>query len=326
MCLSVAMRYFLRRILNSLFLLLAVSLLSFILLEIAPGEFVDEMRLNPQISRETVTALRSQYGLDQPLPVKYLKWLRSLTKGELGFSFAYNSPAGPLLWVRAQNTLVLTVTATLFSWAVAIPLGVWIASKRGKWQDLLFGGINSAFLAIPDLVFGLGLLLFAVRTGYFPTGGMATLDLAQLGFWGKVKDTASHIFLPALSLVLTTLPILVPHVRSAVAEVLGSPFIRAAHAKGIPRRRLLLRHALPVAANPLISLFGLSLATLLSSSLVIEVIMSWPGLGRLLLEAILARDIYVVIGAVMLSTLFLAAGNLVADVLLFVSDPRIRVE
>ncbi len=319
-------RFFVRRITHSLFLLLGVSVLSFILFELAPGEFFDEMKLNPQISREAIAALRSRYGLDRPLPVRYMQWLRSVAKGELGFSFAYNSAAAPLLWSRARNTLLLTGTATVLAWLIAVPLGVWSAARRARWHGLLFGGVTSTLLAIPNLVLALALLLFAVRSGFFPTGGMLSLGFSELGSWGKLRDVAWHLFLPALSLVLATLPVLLSHVRAAVAEVWDSPFIQAARGHGIPEQRLLFRHALPAAANPLISLLGFSVGTLLSSSLLIEAIMSWPGLGRLLLEAILQRDLYVVIGAVMLSTVFLVAGNLLADGLLYASDPRIRVE
>jgi peptide/nickel transport system permease protein len=166
----------------------------------------------------------------------------------------------------------------------------------------------------------------AVRSGYFPAGGMVSLDFSDMSLWAKSKDIASHLFLPSLCLTAGLLPLLLSHVRTAVAEVLESPFIRAARGYGIPLRRLLFRHALPAAANPLISLLGFSIGILLSSSLLVEVIFGWPGLGQLFLEAILQRDFYVVIDAAMLATIFLITGSLLADVLLYASDPRIRTE
>jgi len=298
--------------------------LSFLFVALAPGSFLDEMRLSPQISPETVGALRAQYGLDRPLPVRYARWVRSVLRGELGFSFAYNTPAAPLLRVRARNTLVLTGSATLLAWATAIPIGVWAAARKGRVVDQLTTASATALLAVPDLLLALGLLLLAVRTGWFPTGGMVSLGFEALGFGAKVKDAARHLTLPVVTLVVGTLPVLVKHVRAALIEVLDSAFLRAARGHGIPRRRLLFRYALPAAANPLISLFGFSVGALLSTSLLVEVVMSWPGLGPLLLEAILARDLYLVIGAVMFSTVFLLAGNLLADVLLYANDPRIR--
>ena len=318
------MRYLLRRTLHALFLLFGVSILTFLFSAITPGNYFDEMRLNPQISRETVEALRAQYQLDRPLPIRYAHWLTSVAHGQLGFSFAYNAPVGPLLWVRARNTLLLTVTATFLSWFFALPLGIWSAARLGRAPDRVLSSATATLLVIPDLVLALGLLILAVRTGWFPTGGLVSLDFEDLSILRKIQDLAWHMALPVFALVLATLPMLVRHVRSSVAEVLDSPFLRAARGHGIPERTLLCNYALRAAANPLISLFGFSIGTLLSGSLLVEVVMSWPGLGPLLLESILARDLYVVIGGVLLSMIFLVAGNLFADALLLWADPRIR--
>jgi peptide/nickel transport system permease protein len=320
------MKYFARRLLHATLLLLGVSIFSFALLQLAPGDFFAPMRLNPQISARTVAGLRSHYGLDQPLPVRYGHWLQAVAHGDMGPSFAYNSPVAPLLAVRARNTLLLTGTSMLLAWLLAVPLGIASAVQRGKWADRAGGVVTSALLTVPDLVLFLAILLVAVRTGWFPTGGMVSTAFSELSVWGKAKDIASHLFLPALGLAIATLPALVRHIRSAMIEVLEAPFIRAARAHGISEPRVLLRYALPVAANPLISLFGFSVATMLSASLLVEVILSWPGIGPLLLDAILAKDVYVVIGAVMLSSVLLVAGNLFADLLLFAADPRIRME
>jgi peptide/nickel transport system permease protein len=315
-----------RRAVHGLVLLLGVSLLSFLLVELAPGDFFGEMRLDPRLSEETLRALRARHGLDRPLPERYGRWLGSLLRGELGFSFAYGQPVASLLWPRARNTLLLTVTATVVVWLVAIPLGVWWASRpRGPARHAL-AGLTSLLLALPDLVVAFALLLLAVRTGWFPAGGMASLGSESLAPAARVRDVMVHLVLPVTALALGVLPVLLRHVQSAMAETLDAPFVRAARAHGIPEWRVLFRHALPAAANPLISLFGLSLAGLLSMSLLVEVVMSWPGLGPLLLEAILARDFHLVLGPVLASTLFLIGGNLVADVLLLAADPRIRAE
>ncbi|MGA8023472.1 MAG: ABC transporter permease [Candidatus Acidiferrales bacterium] len=320
------MRYLARRSAHAVFLLLGISIFSFALLQLAPGDFFTALEMNPQVSARTVAALRAQYGLDRPLPVRYGNWLRAVLHGDLGTSFAYNSPVAPLLALRARNTLLLTGTATLLAWLLAIPFGIWSAARVGKWGDRVGGVVTSTLLTVPDLVLFLALLLLAVRTGWFPTGGMISAEFGDLSFWSTVKDVAYHLLLPSLGLALATLPPLVRHIRSAMIEVLDSPFIRAARAHGIPERRVLLRYALPVAANPLISLFGFSIATMLSAGLLVEVILSWPGIGPLLVEAILAKDIFVVVGTVMLSALFLVAGNFLADLLLFAADPRIRME
>ncbi|MGC2330155.1 MAG: ABC transporter permease [Candidatus Acidiferrales bacterium] len=320
------MRYISRRLIHAILLLLAVSFFSFALLQLAPGDFFDAMRLNPQISQHTVETIRSEYGLDQPLPIRYERWLRSMLKGNLGFSLASNSPVAPLLRVRARNTLLLSGTATLLAWLLALPIGVWSAAKRGAWSDRIGSLVTSAILAVPDLLLFLALLLLAVHTGWFPTGGMVSPGIDDLNFWGQAKDVAFHLALPAFGLAVVMLPVLARHVRSAMIEALESPFIRAARGHGIPRRRILLRYALPTASNPLISLLGFSVATMLSTSMLAEVILSWPGLGPLLVESIFSRDLYVVVAVVMLSCVFLVMGNLLADLLLFASDPRIRTE
>jgi peptide/nickel transport system permease protein len=306
--------------------LFGVSILTFLFTALAPGDYFGEMRLNPHIAPETVAALRAQYQLDRPLPVRYARWVKSVVHGDLGFSFSYNSPVGPLLWVRARNTLLLTVTATLLAWGLALPLGIWSAERLGRLPDTLISWTMAGLLVVPDLALALGLLLFAVRSGWFPTGGLASIGFESLSPLDKLRDLALHMVLPVVVLVLTALPLVVRHVRAAMAGVLDAPFLRAARGHGIRRSRLLYRYALPAAANPLISLFGFSIGALLSGSLLVEVVMSWPGMGPFLVEAILARDLYVVIGGVLLSTLFLVAGNFGADMLLYWADPRIRTE
>jgi len=320
------MRYLLRRLGHALLLLAGVSVLTFLFTALAPGTYFDEMRMNPQIAPETIAALRAQYGLDKPLPLRYASWLSSLVHGEMGFSFAYNSPVAPLLLVRARNTLLLTITSTLLAWAIALPLGAWSAERMGRLPDRLLSWGTAMLLVIPDLALALGLLVLAVRSGWFPTGGMASVGFETLSPFNKLRDVALHMILPVTALVLSTLPLLFRHVRAAIADILDAPFLLAALGHGIPKRTLLYRYALPAAANPLISLFGFSIGMLLSGSLLIEVVMSWPGLGPLLLEAILARDLYVVIGGILFSTFFLVGGNLFADLLLYWADPRIRTE
>jgi peptide/nickel transport system permease protein len=320
------MRYLGRRLVHAILLLLAISFSSFALLQIAPGDYFDALRLNPQISAETVDKFRAQYGFNRPFPVRYAQWLRSALGGELGYSLASNSPVAPLLRVRARNTLLLSGTATLVAWLFALPIGIYSARKRGRWLDRVTNLATSTLLTIPDLLLFLGLLLLAVRTGWFPTGGMTSLASQDADPWTICRDVAFHLVLPAFGLALAMLPVLVRHVRTTMIEALEAPFIRAARGHGIPRARLLFRYALPAAANPLISLLGFSVATMLSTTVVAEIVLSWPGLGALMMESIFARDIYVVVAIVMLSSIFLLAGNLLADLLLFASDPRIRTE
>jgi peptide/nickel transport system permease protein len=318
------MRFLLRRAGHAVFLLFGVSLLAFFFSALAPGNYFDEMRLNPQISAERVSVLRATYQVDRPMAVRYAHWAGALLRGDLGFSFAYDTPVAPLLWTRARNTLLLTGTATVLVWILALSLGIWSAERLGKPADVALSWVTAALLIVPDLALALGLLLLAVRTGWLPTGGMVSVGFDEFSAAHKIRDVAVHLVLPVTVLVAAALPVLLRHVRSAIAEALEAPFLRAAEGHGVSRARLLYRYALPAAGHPLIALFGFSLGTLLSGSLLVEVVMSWPGLGPFLLEAILARDLYVVIGGVLLSTLFLVAGNFVADLLLYWVDPRIR--
>jgi peptide/nickel transport system permease protein len=321
-----SMKYLERRAIHAVLLLIGASVLSFLFSSLAPGSFFDEMKLNPQISPETVAALRSQYGLDQPLPVRYVRWVQSVLRGEWGYSFAYNQPVRNLLMVRARNTLLLTTLAMALAWLIAVPIGVWIASRRGRWDDQLASASTSLLLSVPELVLALGLLYLVIRTHALPVGGMVSTGFDRLGSWEQVRDLARHLIVPVTTLVLASLPILIRHVRASMIEVLQAPFIQAAHGHGIGRSRLLFCYALPAAANPLISLFGLSVAGLLSGSLLVEVITGWPGLGPLLLEACFSRDLYVVIGVVMASTMCMILGSLLADVMLVVADPRVRTD
>jgi peptide/nickel transport system permease protein len=318
-------KYLERRVIHGVLLLVGVSVLCFCFSVLAPGSFFDDMKLNPQISPATVAALRAQYAIDQPLPVRYGRWLKSVIRGEWGYSFAYNRPVRSLLLIRARNTLLLTTLATLLAWLIAVPLGIWGAKRRGRWDDRMGLAGTSLLLSVPELVIALALLYWVVRTHALPVGGMSSVNFDGLGASAKVIDLASHLVIPAATLVLASLPLLIRHIRASMIEVLRAPFVPAARAHGIRSTRLLWRYALPAAANPLSSLLGLSIGGLLSGSLLVEVITGWPGLGPLLLESVMARDVYVVVGAVMASTFFMILGGILADILLVVVDPRVRL-
>ena len=317
------MRRFLLRLGQSFLLLTALSFGSFALVNLAPGDYFDQMRVSPQTSAETAAALRSQFDLDRPFLYRYIQWLRSVSRGEFGYSFAYATPVGPLLWSRIKNTLLLTTTALLIAWVIALPAGALWAVLGRRWVRQVWSLGSATFLVLPEVVVALSLLLVAVETGVFPVGGMRSLDASELGVLGSAADLIWHMALPVTALVVAQLGVLLRHVRSTVSSALGQPCVRAAHAAGLSPGRVGARHVLPLAANPLISLFGLSIGWLLSGSLVVEAVMSWPGLGPLMLEAIHSRDVHVVIGATMSAATLLVLGNLVADLSLMAQDPRI---
>jgi peptide/nickel transport system permease protein len=319
-----AVRFVLRRLTYGVLITLGVSILTFAMLNLAPGEFFDDLKMNTSVGAGTIDSLREAHGLTASAPVRYVRWLGSVMRGDFGLSLAHHSPVAPLLWERARNTLLLTVPALFLTWVIALPLGLWTARHRGRMFDRVCSGATSGLLAVPDLLIGLALLLVALKTGLFPTGGMFSPGAADGDTASRLRDFAMHAALPLCAIVLSTLPAILRHVRASAIDAAHAPAVRAARGHGIRGWRLDLRYVLTIAANPLISLAGLSVAALLSASLLIEVVMSWPGLGPLLVEALLARDVHVVLGASMLATVFLVGGNLLADLALFAVDPRIR--
>ncbi len=318
------MRHVLHRLVHSVGVAIAVSMLSFVLLTLAPGKPFDEMRLNPQISQATIEAERARYGLDRPITERYVRWASGLLHGDAGYSFSYGAPIGSFLWIRTRNTLLLTVAATVLAWMAAISIGVLCATVKGS-ADRGVGLMTSVIVSLPEPFLALCVLYAGVRLKYSPIGGMISLNFDELSTWAKMGDFLRHLFLPALILVLTILPILVRHVRASMVDVLDAPYIEAAKLAGVRPLRLLMRLAFPAAVNPVLAMLGFSIGYLLSVSLLVETIMQWPGLGPLFLESIYSRDLLVVVDVVLLSTLFMIGGNLIADLLLYWNDPRIRV-
>lgn len=314
-----------RRLLHSVLLLTAVSVFTFAIAQLAPGTFLDELRLNPQISAQTIESMRVQYGLDQPFPVRYFRWIASMVNGNLGYSLAYNVPVSKLVWIRLRNTLLLSMTSMILGWTLALTLGAWAAFHPRKWIDYGSSIASTLLLAMPELALGMLFLLAATRWEILPAGGMMSMHSEQ-SLWLTAADVARHLLLPAVILALAAIPVLLRHVRAALLEALNTPFIQAAKGHGIGNGRLLFRHALPPAANPLISLFGLSLAGLVSGSFLVEIIMGWPGLGPLFINAIFARDLHIVMAVVMLFSVVLAIASLASDLALYAIDPRVRAE
>lgn len=295
--------WLLRRLLHSAVLLFAVSAFSFLLAHFAPGQFFDDLRLNPQIAPETVRLLRARYGLDSPLPRQYANWVASAARGDLGTSLAWQQPVAPILLPRLRSTLLLTGSAAALAWVFGVPLGLLAARKPRSLASRLGSGFSSLLLATPELLLILLLMFAAIRLG--------------------VPGLLTGFPLPLGVLVAGMFPLVFLHTRSAAEEVLDSGFVRSARAHGIRGSRLWLRYILPAAGNPLISLFGLSIGGLIGASLIVETVLSRPGLGPLFLDAISNRDLDVVTAVMLLSSGCLIVGNLLADLLLAWNDPRI---
>lgn len=317
--------FILRRLCHAVPLLLLICLFTFLLIDLAPGDFLSQMSLDPQVSRRTIEAMRVKFGLDRPWYVQYLLWLKNvLLEFDFGHSFSYKVPVFSLIKARLTNTLLLTVTATLITWLIAVPCGVLAAWRKDTALDRGLSFVSYVGLSMPEVLSALLLLLFAARTGLFPTGGMRSIDHESLSAAGKFFDLLRHIALPALVLGIVPIASRMRQMRANLIEALGSDYVTFARAKGLPERTVVLGHALRGALNPMVTLFGYTIASLLSGSLLVEVVISWPGLGRLTVESLRAQDLYLTMGAVLTSSVMLIFGNLLADLLLAVLDPRIR--
>lgn len=318
--------FVIRRVFRTLAVLISVSFLTFLALDLAPGDFTSESRLVPGVSTTRLSAERARLELDRPLVVRYGTWLRSVARGEGGRSFAYDVPVSDLVRARAPVTMLLVLTALVVSWASALIIGVWTAVRRHRWDGRVVTMVLGACMGVPDLVVALGLLLIAGRLGILPAADLMSSAAGESSAWARMMAKAPHLPLPVVALTIGLVPTLQRHVRSGLLGVLDAPFLLAARAKGVPERRLVWRWALRAAAGPLAALFGLSFATAFSASMVIEVIMSWPGLGPLFLEAVLARDLPIVVAGVTLTTSLLVVGSTVSDALLQWADPRVVEE
>ena len=316
-----------RRLLHLVPVLLGVSLLTFLLIHFAPGDYLGTLAMDPAVSRETLAAMRQRFGLDQPLWVQYGAYLKNVFLHlDFGYSFSRRQPVFDILGESLGNTLILSLAAALLTWLLAIPLGVLSALKRHTWVDRLASGVTFLGLSIPEVFLALLLMLLAWRTGWFPVNGMRSLDYPDLSWWGKMLDVGHHLALPALVLATVPLASRTRQMRANLLDVLRADYITTARAKGVPESGVVYRHALRNAINPLITLFGYTLGGLLSGAFLVENVMGWPGLGRVTMEAFNSRDLYLIMGSVLLASLVLVMGNLVADVLLALSDPRIRHE
>ena len=216
------MNFWIGRIAQALFALFAVSILAFLFLELAPGDYLDRMRLSPQISQETLEAMRVQYGLDRPFVERYRTWLGAVVTGTWGFSFAYGIAVAPLVWGRAINTLVLGTSAAAVAWALALPVGVWWATRRSTAVQSM-GFLTSVILGFPELILGLTLLVLAERSGAFPIGGMRSIGADDLSTLGRARDLLWHLVLPVTTLALPAFAVLVRHVKAAVEDGLIAP-------------------------------------------------------------------------------------------------------
>ncbi|MCM8774626.1 MAG: ABC transporter permease [Candidatus Omnitrophica bacterium] len=318
--------YIIKRLLFSLPLLLGVTLITFIFIQLAPGDFLSNLKSNPQVSREVIKIYEEKFHLNEPVIKQYVIWLWHIGHFDLGYSFTYQSSVNKVITSRAFNTLILSFSTIVFTWLCVIPLGILAVLHRNKFIDRLISFVSYIGISTPSFFLAFIFLFFAYKTGILPLGGMRSLRFEYLSFWGKLIDVGKHLILPTLVLSIGSISSLQRIMRGNLLEVLGSQYILASRARGISERRILYIHVLKNALNPMITIFGYQLSSLLSGAALTEIIVGWPGLGQVTLEAVRKQDIYLVMGSVLISGLLLILGNLFADILLAFSDPRIRYE
>lgn len=324
---SETLRYVIKRLLQAILTLFLASAMSFAIIQLAPGDYLDTLRSNPQIDRETIQALEQQFGLDRPVWEQYWRWLTQIvTKGNFGISFAYNRPVAAMLWERVPATLLLSLASLLVTWAIAVPLGIIGAVKQNTVLDRVLRVLSYAGQGLPALITALLLLFLAQNLSpLVPVGGMTSIDHADLSPIGKIVDIGWHMIFPTIALGITGFAGLQRLTRGQMLDVMRQNYIQTARAKGLSENRVIYVHALRNAVNPLITLLGFEFAGLLGGAFITENLFDWPGLGQLILQALQAQDLYLVMASLMMGAVLLIVGNLLADLLLNAVDPRIKL-
>jgi peptide/nickel transport system permease protein len=318
--------FLIRRIAAAVPLLFGISVLVFLLMAIAPGDFLDVARTQQDIPEEYIERMEEEFALDQPWYARYASWLGNVVQGNFGESWIYRIPVADLLKQRIPATLVLSALSILFALCIAIPLGVLAAIFKDSIFDRLSSMFAYAALSIPEFFLALLAVMFAANTGLFPVGGLTSMDHEFMPFWSRMADYAHHLVLPTLVLGMGSVASYMRIMRANFLDYIRADFVTTARAKGVGEGRVMFVHVLRNAINPLVSASGFILASLLSGSILVENVMNYPGLGQLIFEALMRQDEFVVVAAVLMGCIMLMLGNLIADLLLAWFDPRIRLD
>ena len=316
-------KYIFKRLFQVIPLIIMVSIISFFIIRLAPVDPLAELRLNPSISEETLQKEIKRLNLDKPIIVQYFSWAKSFIMLDLGYT-SDGEKVSVKLKERIPNTLLLAIIVIFMTWMVGIPLGVLAAVKKETALDRTLTVFSSIGMAIPSFFFAILMLMFAVKTGWFPVGGLTSYNYNDFSFAEKVLDISKHLILPVIVLFTISLSGLQRQMRANMLEVMDSDYIKFARAKGLSEFKVIFKHALRNAINPMITLLGFEFAGLLSGAALTEYVFQYPGLGRLILEAVMKSDINLVMASLMMGTIMLIAGNLTADILLMLTDPRTR--
>ncbi|MEW5807054.1 MAG: ABC transporter permease [Acidobacteriota bacterium] len=318
--------YLIKRIVSSIIIILGILTVTFFIIHLVPGDAIS-LYENPSMDQATRELVCHAYGLDQAILVQYLKWLHTLLiKGDLGYSLAQNMTVSEILRNAIPNTVILMGAALLLNFMLGILSGILSASKQNSKFDHFLSLSGLALYSLPvfwvSLMF---LLLFSFLIPIFPPSHMHSVYAESMGRFGRFLDLLKHLALPSLCLGITSGATTARFTRAGLIEIMGEDFIRTARAKGASERTIVMKHSFKNALLPVITLFGLYFPFLIGGSLIVEVIFSWPGMGRVTYNAILARDYPVVIGSTLVASIMVILGNIFADFLYAIVDPRIRL-
>ena len=318
-------RFLLRRTLQALVVVAVVATLTFLLIHLAPGDPFSSLD-DPRVSEAVRRRWRAQLGLDRPLHEQYLRYLGNVARGEFGWSVSHNQPVGEVLARALPHTVALMGAALALSFLAGGALGIAQAVRRGTWLDRGASVVSLVFYSMPDFWLALmAIMLLAYRLALFPITGTIDPVLAPyMTSWERLVDRAYHLVLPALTLAVLSAAAVARYQRSAMLDVVHEDYVRTARAKGVPERRVVLRHALRNALLPVITLFGLSFPALIGGAVFIERVFAWPGMGMVASRAISTRDYDLVTATVVIGSAMVAVGSLLADLLHAAADPRLR--
>ena len=323
--------YILKRSIQAILTLFLASILCFAIIQLSPGNFLNTLRENPKITPERIEELKKLFGLSDSkdfgtLSNQYFKWLFQAIQGNLGLSMLYFQPVSLLIGQRIRATLELAIASIILTWAIAIPLGIIGAVNQNKFIDKFLRVLSYTAQGFPSFVTSLSLLIVAqICSPLLPVGGRTSINHDELSGVGQLFDILWHMILPTIALTITGFAGLQRITRGELLDVLRQDYIQTARAKGLPENRVIYVHALRNAINPLVTLLGFEFASLLSGAFIAEFFFNWPGLGKLILAGVTAKDLYLVMGSLMIGAIMLIIGNLFADLLLKFVDPRIKL-
>lgn len=319
------LNYSIRRILKAIPQLIIISAIMYCIIAMVPGDFVTA-QANPNMSAEKVEQLQRLYGLDQPLPVRYLTWLKSAVVGDFGDSLSHSMPVSQVIKAYIWNSFILALISTILSYLIGIPLGITAAIKQYSLFDNVMSIITFISLALPSFLLALILIrVFSLGMGILPTGGMTTAGSNYTGI-KYVLDVAKHMILPIVSLTILNVGPLLKFVRNCMLEVIDQDYVRTARAKGLKEKTVMHKHAFKNALIPIVTYIGMSIPSLFSGALITETIFAFPGIGKIAYDAIGARDFTLLMGFNMFVAVLVILGNLISDLLYAIVDPRIKVK